>query len=74
MRQYYAAVLMHEYNVSVLNTKTNAILQHHLALYYLYTLSHLIGSVNSPLFGTCPCNPGLQNYKYVTQGSEMLVT
>jgi len=47
MRQYYAAILMNDYNVSVLNTKTNAILQHHLAVYYLYTLPHLISSVNS---------------------------
>jgi len=45
--QYYAANLMNEYHVSVLNTKTNAILQHYLALYYLCTLPHLIGSVNS---------------------------
>ena len=45
--QYYVAVLMNEYNISVLNTKTNAILHHHLALYYLWTLPHLIGSVNS---------------------------
>jgi hypothetical protein len=44
--QYYVAILMNAYNVSALNTKTNAILQHHLALYYLCTLPHLIGSVN----------------------------
>ena len=30
---HYEAILMNEYNVNVLNTKTNAILQHHLALY-----------------------------------------
>lgn len=35
--QYYVAVLMNEYNVSVLNTKTNAILHHHLALYHSST-------------------------------------
>jgi len=45
--QYYAAILMNEYNVSAPNTKTNAILQHHLALYYLCTLPHLTGSENS---------------------------